>query len=96
MFQEPFPNKFSVYSKSGCPNCLKVKDFLKSKNIVFEVINCDDYLFDNREEFLEFISEKAKTSCKIFPMVFDGRKYIGGLNETKVHIEKVLDFGLDF
>jgi glutaredoxin len=96
MFQEPFPNKFTVYSKSGCPNCLKVKDLLKSKNVEFEIVNCDNYLFDNRQEFLEFISEKAKISCKVFPIVFDGKKYVGGFNETKIHIEKVLDFGLDF
>jgi len=96
MFQEPFTNKITIYSKSGCSNCLKVKDFLKSKKVDFEIINCDEYLFDNKEEFLEFIYEKAKTRCNMFPMVFDGKKYIGGLNETKLHIEKVLDFGLDF
>lgn len=96
MFQEPYTNKMTVYSKSGCLYCVKVKDYLKSKNILFEVVDCDEYLFDNREEFLEFIYKKANRQCSTFPMVFDGKKYIGGFNETKLHIEKVLDFGMDF
>ncbi len=96
MFQEPYTNKITIYSKSGCPNCIKVKDFLKLKKVIFEIVSCDDYLLDHKEEFIQFISEKANKVCTSFPIVFDGNKYIGGLNETKIHIEKVLDFGLDF
>ncbi len=96
MFQEPYTNKFTIYSKSGCSYCIKVKDYLTSKHVLFQIVNCDDYLFDNKEEFLLFISEKANHTCTTFPIVFDGKKYIGGFNETKLYIEKILDFGMDF
>lgn len=96
MFQEPYTNKFTIYSKSGCPYCVKAKDYLKTKNILFEIVNCDKYLFDHKQEFLKFISEKAKTECKIFPIIFDGKKYIGGFNETKLYLETILDFGMNF
>ena len=32
-------HKVKVYSTSTCPWCIKVKDFLKSKNVKFEDIN---------------------------------------------------------
>ena len=40
-FERPRNNGFSVYSKSGCPNCTKVKKLLKEKNLLFNVIDCD-------------------------------------------------------
>lgn len=95
-FQPPYTNKITIYSKSGCYYCLKTKDFLKSNNVLFEVVDCDEYLFENREEFLEFIAKLAKKECKTFPMVFDGKKFIGGYKETTEYIDKLLSFDIDF
>ena len=41
---EPKNGEFTVYSKSGCINCVKVKTLLKDKNLKFIVIDCDEYV----------------------------------------------------
>ena len=51
-FEEPFENKFTIYSKSGCINCRKVKDLLKIAGFDYEIIDCDDYLLEDKEEIL--------------------------------------------
>ena len=45
------PNKigFTIYSKSGCINCNKVKVLLKEKKVLFSVIDCDEYIIENKE-----------------------------------------------
>ena len=34
-FNKPVEKGFTIYSKSGCPNCLKAKAYLKQKNLIF-------------------------------------------------------------
>ena len=82
--EAPLKMFFTIYSKSGCPNCLKVKDLLKSKHLNFKVINCDDFLLENKEDFLEQINKFIHTQdvIKVFPFVFYNEKYIGGYKET--------------
>ena len=91
-FIKPQANEFTVYSKSGCPNCVKVKNLLADKHIKFTVIDCDDYLVDNKEAFLVFIREIAKKEYRMFPMVFDGNAFIGGYADTTEYINKLVDF----
>ena len=43
---------FTIYSKSNCSYCIKVKKILVDKQISFLDINCDEYLVKNKEEFL--------------------------------------------
>lgn len=81
-FTEPQNIGFTVYSKSGCPNCVKVKRFIKDKNFLITEIVCDEYLLENKEEFLAFIREKIGSECRVFPMVFFDGKFVGGYNET--------------
>jgi glutaredoxin len=89
-FEKPNEFGFTVYSKSGCPNCIKVKTLLKEKNLVFNVVDCDEYLIEDKENFLLFIEQTAKKSCKQFPMVFNDTNFLGGFNETKEYIDKKL------
>ena len=86
-FEKPSEKNFTIYSKSGCINCRKVKDLLKSNNIEYEIIDCDDYLLEDKENFLLFIQSYSNVECKIFPMVFHDEKFIGGFNETKEYLE---------
>ena len=58
-FTEPLNNGFTVYTKSGCPNCMKVKKLLKEKNILFITVDCDNYLIDEKDNFLSFIKLKS-------------------------------------
>ena len=88
-FEKPNKNGFTVYSKSGCPNCNKVKILLKEKNLLFNVVDCDDYLIEDKENFLLFVEQIANQSLKLFPIVFNDTIFIGGLNETKEYIDKL-------
>lgn len=92
-FEEPSTNGYTIYSKSGCHNCNKVKTLLKDKNLVFNIIDCDEYLIEDKNNFLLFIKEKAKQECKFFPIVFINGVFVGGYNETKEYIDKnILSF----
>ena len=91
--QEPLKTAgFTIYSKSGCYNCTKVKNLLIEMKAFFIVINCDEYLIEDKEEFLLFIQERANKECKSFPMVFNGSIFIGGFNETQDYVNKLLTF----
>jgi glutaredoxin len=89
-FIKPVKKGFTIYSKSGCPNCLTVKKILKDKNFLINEINCDDYILEEKEEFLKFIEKIAETSYRTFPMVFYNSKFVGGATHTKEFIDKLL------
>jgi len=86
----PNINRFTIYSKSGCHYCLKLKNFLKQKKIDYDLINCDDILIENRYEFLNIINNLANCEIKGFPIVFNLGQYIGGYNEAKKYVEEIL------
>jgi glutaredoxin len=74
---------FTIYSKSGCINCVKVKQFLKDKITAFIELDCDEELIDNRDAFLDSMQELAGgKKVTMFPMVFYNGEYIGGYKET--------------
>ena len=89
-FTSPSKCGFTVYSKSGCPNCLTIKKQLKDKHFLLTEINCDEYLLEDKEEFLLFIERIAKVSCKTFPMIFYESKFIGGAKECNQFIDSLL------
>ena len=86
-FEEPFVKTFTIYSKSGCINCRKVKDLLKSCGFEYEIVDCDEYLLEDKENFLSFIKSYSIIEWKSFPIVFFNGKFIGGLNETQSYLE---------
>lgn len=87
---EPNKSGFTIYSKSGCPNCISVKKLIKENKFFITEINCDEYILEDKEEFLKFIEKVAETSYKTFPMVFYDGKFIGGLTHTTEFINKLL------
>lgn len=82
----PFEKGFTIYTKSGCKFCTEVKKLLKLNKMDYETIDCDDYLLNNKEDFLTFIGNNAGKSVRTFPMVFYNRKFIGGYIETEKFI----------
>ena len=54
-FPEPKKGQFTVYSKSGCINCVNVKTILKEQKLVFNVVDCDEFILETKKEFLSFI-----------------------------------------
>jgi glutaredoxin len=89
---KPNQDEITVYSKSGCVNCVNVKKLLKDKSMTFSVINCDEFIYEDKEGFLDCIKELAGKECRIFPMVFDGNTFIGGFAETTKYLDKNIDF----
>jgi glutaredoxin len=89
-FEKPSKSGFTIYSKSGCPNCIKAKTLLKSKYLLFNVVDCDEYLIENKDNFLTCIKELANQEVKIFPIIFYDEKFIGGYNETNHFVEELL------
>ena len=86
--ERPSKENYTIYSKSGCINCKKVKDLLKEYQIEYIVINCDEYLIENKEDFLKQMAEEIGHEYKTFPMVFNNRIFVGGYNETLEKINK--------
>jgi glutaredoxin len=85
-FESPSKIGFTIYSKSGCPNCIKAKKLLEENITDYYIIDCDEYLIEERQKFVEFITELAGKEVKTFPMVFFDEKFVGGLKETKEYL----------
>lgn len=94
----PYSNSFTIYTKSNCIYCLKVKQMLSEFGINFFEINCDKYIEDNKYDFLRFINILAKKQHNTFPIVFDNStEFIGGYIETLKFFEKQnIQFHEDF
>jgi glutaredoxin len=80
-YEVPTENGYTIYSKSGCPNCTKAKKLLISENV--DVIDCDEYLLDDKEEFLSFMSILIGKDYRMFPMIFKNSVFIGGYTELQ-------------
>jgi glutaredoxin len=91
-FTKPSSTCYTIYSKSGCPNCKNVKEYLLANEKQFVIIECDEYLLDHKAAFLEFIMNLISMEWKTFPIVFDNEKFIGGFIDTKVYLEQTLEF----
>jgi glutaredoxin len=85
---KPLDEGYTIYSKSGCGFCTKVKKLLLEKQIFFLDVQCDELLLENKEQFLLIINEFAQKEYKTFPMVFYNGEFVGGYNEVKNNIEK--------
>jgi glutaredoxin len=95
-FEPPLDSGFTVYSKTECSFCTKVKKLLLDKRIFFLDVQCDTYLQEDKEEFLSFIRKISNKDHRIFPMVFKDGKFIGGFLDTEQYFDKILCFDTDF
>jgi len=91
---------YTIYSKSGCPYCNKAKKLVEKENP--HVIDCDEYLIEDKEGFLAFINkmsgnaitenEKACREIKTFPIIFYKDQFIGGYSELEIFYKKKCAF----
>jgi glutaredoxin len=79
----PQSNGFTIYSKSGCTYCVKVKNLLKENGEPFLVVDCDEFLLEDKPAFLQFMHLLVGKEYKTFPMVFLNGNFIGGFSETQ-------------
>jgi len=80
---------YIIYTKSGCPNCDRVKHLLSKEPYQRIYINCDELLSTDREAFIKSMREKTgiQEPEKIyFPLVFQDNFYIGGYDELLHHL----------
>lgn len=78
--------EYVIYTKTGCLYCDKAKELLKNEKVAF--VNCDEYLKDNKQGFLDFIKlVSGGITQNTFPMVFHKGFLIGGYTETKTFYE---------
>ena len=81
---------FTIYTKSNCRFCSLVKELLNGESVL--TVNCDAYLEENRDGFLQFIHEITATNHKTFPIVFLNGEFIGGYTETQIWYEQINAF----
>ncbi len=78
---------YTIFSKSGCPNCRKVKELLKEKGHEPLIIDCDEALLDDRVGLLEYLFNCGAKGTT-FPFVFLDNQYLGGYEDTKRYLEQ--------
>ena len=79
----PANRSYTIYSKSGCIYCTKAKELLQNEHIPPLVVNCDEFLLENKEEFLNQMKKLIGREYKTFPMIFKNGIFLGGYMETK-------------
>ena len=94
---KPSLNGFTIYSKSGCINCVKLKNVLKEKHLIYNVIDCDEYILEDKHFFLSLIKEISNNKILdntiiYFPIVFNDNIYIGSYNEANRLINRFISF----
>jgi len=94
-FEAPSQIGFTIYSKSNCLFCTKVKQLLTDNQIFFLEIQSDEYLLEDKEGFLLFIQDLIKKEYRTFPMVFNHGQFIGGFTDTESFVNKQVCFNND-
>jgi glutaredoxin len=87
-FENPIEKGFTIYSKSGCINCNKIKMLLIENKLDFKLISCDEYILEDKDNFLFFIKQLTSKDHKQFPIIFNNSEFIGGFIEAKEYIFK--------
>jgi glutaredoxin len=72
---------FTVYSKPGCPFCIKIKQVLEMKNLSYieKVLDVDF----NRNDFYDLFGEGST-----FPQVLLGEQKLGGCTDSVKYLRE--------
>lgn len=79
----PASDTYTIYSKSGCLYCTKAKDLLQNERVPPLYVNCDEFLLENKQEFLNLMKSLIGYEYKTFPMIFKNGIFIGGYAKTQ-------------
>jgi glutaredoxin len=91
----PSDGVFTIYTKSDCIYCTKVKELLKEEKTV--VVDCDYYLKENRDHFLSSMDQLTKRNHRTFPFVFKDNTFLGGYDDTVTFMKSnSIEFNDDF
>jgi len=90
IFEEPCKKEFTIYSKSGCFYCNKAKMLLLNKSLPFKIIDCDEYIIENKVNFLSFIKNLTNKEVKTFPIIFYNDIFVGGFEDLTQFVDNLL------
>jgi glutaredoxin len=90
----PSNGVFTIYTKSDCVYCTKVKKLLENEKTV--LVDCDFYLSENRDHFLATMDSFTKREHRTFPFVFKDETFLGGYDDTVVYMNSMISFNEDF
>jgi glutaredoxin len=90
-FTYPNDKLWTIYTKSNCDYCTKVKKLLKLNDISCVVVDSDEYIQDtkSKELFLSQMEYIIGKKYRTFPMVFNGTNFIGGFTDTENYIDSI-------
>lgn len=83
IYPKPLSNGYTIYTKSNCIYCIKAKKLLENMKIKDnkKIINCDDYLKNDKDDFMSFIEYLIGKKYLFMPIIFKNGKFIGGYND---------------
>jgi glutaredoxin len=84
-FNSSSDDTFTIFSKKDCQWCTSALEFLEEElnSSGINYFDCTEILKENRDEFVTKINELSGTTVKTFPIIFQGKKYIGGFSELR-------------
>ena len=74
-------NNYTIYSKDGCPFCVKIKEVMKLANLNHVVYNLDEHF--SREAFYGQFGDGST-----FPQVVRDGINLGGCSETVTYLQE--------
>ena len=72
----------TIYSKSGCPNCVTAKNLLQSLNIEYKEID-----IETGDRFANFVANYP--DARQMPQIFIGDQRVGGLAGLQAALKKL-------
>ena len=72
----------TIYSKSGCPNCVTAKNLLQSLNIEYKEID-----IETGDRFANFVANYPE--ARQMPQIFIGDQRVGGLAGLQAALKKL-------
>ena len=84
----PASDSYTIYSKSGCLYCTQAVVLLKNEQVSPLYVDCDEFLLENKEEFLKLMKSLIGYEYRTFPMIFKNGHFIGGYTKSKEFYEQ--------
>jgi glutaredoxin 3 len=72
----------TIYTKSGCPNCVTAKNLLKTLNLEYKEID-----IETGDRFANFVAHYP--DAKQMPQIFIGDQRVGGLAGLQAALKKM-------
>ncbi len=72
----------TIYTKSGCPNCVKAKNLLKTLNLEYKEID-----IETGDRFANFVANYPE--ARQMPQIWIGDQRVGGLAGLQAALKKL-------